>query len=441
MEYKAEKQKGKVKFAFKLDAIEWEKAVNDAYLKTKNKYQTGGFRRGKVPRKIIENMYGPSVFYEDAFNAVFPKLYSEALDKEKGIEPISQPDVDFESIDANGAAFTAEIFIKPEVKLGSYKGITCKAVQTPVGDTQVDAEIDKARERVSRKVEAARPVQTGDFVTLDYSGAVDGVKFPGGTAEKQELEIGGGSFIPGFEEQLVGLNADEEKDINVTFPEEYHSKDLAGKAAVFSVKIHEVKFKELPELDDDFAKDVSSFDTFAEYKADVLAKLQRAAEKKDNAEMENDLIEKIVLVAEVDIPEVMVNGQLDYMLKDFEYRLTYQGMKIEDYFKYTKTTEEDFRRDRAAEAKKAVKTRLTVEAIIKAEGIKAEDADVEEKIKVAADELGKSVEDYKKGITERETDYIKNDVLTEKLIKFLKENNEFVSDRVTPATAKLKTKK
>ncbi|MDR1094252.1 MAG: trigger factor [Clostridiales bacterium] len=425
MHCEVERQKGKVKFSFKLDAAEWEKAVNDAYLKTKNKYQLGGFRKGKAPRKIIEHIYGPSVFFEDAFNNVFPKLYAEALDKEPDIYPVSQPDIDFQSIDGNGAAFTAEVFTKPEVKLGAYKGLACKLVKTQVGDAEADAEIEKARERVARKVEAARPIRNGDFVTLDYSGSVGGEKFKGGTAEKQELEIGGGSFIPGFEDKLIGAAAGEEKDIAVTFPADYHAKDLAGKEAVFHCKIHEVKQKELPAPDDDFAKDVSSFDTFKEYKDDVLAKLILAAEKKDNAEMENEILEKVVQGAEADIPPPMIDSQLDSMLKDFEYRLMYQGMKLEDYFKYTKTTAEGFKKDRAEDAKKAVMTRLTIEAILKAEDIKVEDADIDGKIQSAAAEIEKPFEEYKNGINARELDYIKNDVLMEKFIAFLKANNKF----------------
>ncbi|GHU98684.1 trigger factor [Clostridia bacterium] len=431
MDYQAEKQKGKVKFSFKLDAGEWEKAVNDAYLKTKNKYQLGGFRKGKVPRKIIENMYGPSVFFEDAFNAVFPKLYAEALDKNPDIHPVSQPDIDFDSIDENGAVFTAEIYTKPEVKLGAYKGLECKLVATAVSGKEADNEIEKARERVSRKVEASRPIQKGDFVTLDYSGSVGGEKFKGGTAEKQELEIGSGSFIPGFEDQLIGVQAGEEKDVTVKFPADYHAKELADKEAVFKCKIHEVKQKELPALDDDFAKDVSSFDTFKEYKADVLDKLKKSAEKKDNAEMENELLEKITAGAEADIPQVMIDEQLDYMLKDFEYRLMYQGMKLDDYFQYTKTTAEDFRKDRAEDAKKAVKTRLTVEAILKAEDIKVADADLDEEIKTAAAEIEKPFEDYKKEMSGRDLDYLKNDVLMKKFVAFLKANNKFVKAKAS----------
>ena len=427
MKYTVEKLTGKVKFVFNVDKQEWEKAIDGAYKKSANKFAVQGFRKGHVPRKVIENMYGPSVFFEDAFNDIFPNVYSEALDKETDIYPVESPDIEFDSIDEKGLSFTATVTVKPEVVLGEYKGLKVVKADADVSDSEVDAEVSAAQERASRKVDIKdRKVEKGDFVTLDYSGSVGGVKFDGGTAEKQELEIGSGSFIPGFEEQMIGLSIGDEKDIKVKFPDEYHSKDLAGKDAVFAVKVHGIKVKEVPKLDDEFAKDVSTFDTFKEYKDDVRKKLTENAQKRAENEDENNLVQEIANKATVEVPQCMVDTQLDYMLREFEYRLMYQGMKLDDYFKYTKSSKEDFFKNRQDTAKQTVKTRLTVEAIVKAEGLKVEDAEAEMRIADLAAKAGKSAADYKKEMDPRQMEQIKSELLTDKLLKFLKDNNTFI---------------
>jgi trigger factor len=312
--------------------------------------------------------------------------------------------------------------------LGQYKGLKVAKADASVSADDVDADIKTAQNRAARKVEAKdRKVKNGDFVTLDYSGSTGGVKFKGGTAEKQELEIGSNSFIPGFEEQVIGMEIGGEKDLNVKFPDEYHAKELAGKDAVFAVKVHEIKVKELPKLDDEFAKDVSTFDTFKEYKDDVKRKLEESKQKRADQEDENTLVQEIVKLSTADVPQCMVDTQLDYMLREFEYRLMYQGMKLADYFKYTKTTKEDFLKDRADEAKNTVKTRLVIEAIVKAEDMKVEDSEAEFKIAELAAKAEKSAADYKKE-NARQLEQIKNEILSDKLIKFLKDNNTFVKE-------------
>ena len=430
MKYTVTKEAGKAKIAFQLDRQEWERAIDAAYKKNAGKYGVQGFRKGHVPRKVIENMYGPSVFFEDAFNDAFPKYYGEMLEKETELYPVESPNIEFDSIDEKGISFSATVTLKPEVVLGLYKGLKIAKVNAEVEEAEVDADIKKAQDRAARKIEVKdRKIKNGDFVTLDYSGSVDGKKFKGGTAEKQELEIGGGSFIPGFEEQMVGLSIGEEKDLKVKFPDEYHSKELAGKDAVFAVKVHEIKVKELPKLDDEFAKDVSSFDTFAAYKDDIRKKLEESKQKRAESEDENNLIQEIAKNAKAEVPQCMIDTQLEYMLREFEYRLMYQGMKLDDYFKYTKTTKDDFNKDRAEDAKNTVKTRLVIEAVVKAENMKVEDGDAEFKIAELAAKAEKSAADYKKEMTERQSEQIKNELLTEKLIKFLKENNTFVAEK------------
>ena len=445
MKYTVAKEAGKAKISFQLDKQEWEKAIDAAYKKNAAKFSVQGFRKGHVPRKVIENMYGPSVFFEDAFNDSFPKFYGDMLDKESELYPVDSPDVDFDSIDEKGVKFTATVTLKPEVKLGQYKGLKVAKADASVSADDVDAEIKNAQNRAARKVEVKdRKIQNGDFVTLDYSGSVNGVKFKGGTAEKQELEIGGGSFIPGFEEQLVGMEIGAEKDLKVKFPDEYHSKELAGKEAVFAVKVHEIKVKELPKLDDEFAKDVSTFDTFKAYKDDVRKKLEESKQKRADQEDENTLVQEIVKLAAADVPQCMVDTQLEYMLREFEYRLMYQGMKLADYFKITKTTKEDFKKDRSDEAKNTVKTRLVIEAIVNAENMKVEDSEAEFKIAELAAKAEKSAADYKKE-NARQLEQVKNEILTDKLIKFLKDNNTFVKDTAkkdtTKSAKKLKTEK
>ncbi len=455
MNYSIEEKKGEVKFNFTLSAEEWDEEINKAYLKDKAKFNIPGFRKGQAPRKMIESMYGVGVFFDDAFNSAFYDSYSKALDEHEEIYPVDEPKVDIESIDENGVKFSAVVTVKPEVKLGEYIGIKLEKVEYNVTAGDVKAELDRMREQASRRVEVeGRAVKDGDIVKLDYSGSVDGVKFDGGTATDQELVIGSKTFIPGFEEQMIGMNIGETKDINVTFPKEYHAADLAGKEAVFTVTVKGITEKQLPELDDAFAKDVSKFDTLADYKADIKKRLTEQNENRAKVENQNAVIKAVTDNATVEIPECMIERELDYIVQDMEQRLNYMynGIKFEDYLKYTGSSMEQFRKDRKAEAENNVKTRLVVEAIIKAEKIEATDADMDEALSKMAETAKKSLEEYKKGVSSQQLNYIRSDILMKKLLDFLTESNVFekkaaetkekkTAEKKTENTEKKETKK
>ncbi len=427
MTYSVEKQeKSVVKFVFTLDKEDWEKAIASAYQKDKNHFQIPGFRKGKAPRSFIEKMYGKGVFFETAINECIPGYYGQALSEHAELEPVSNPEFDIEDISDDGAKIIVYVTVKPEVKLGDYKGLTVDKTVYPVEKDAVESELKRAQERAGRLVDVTdRAAANGDTVVIDYSGSVDGVKFQGGTAEKQNLELGSGMFIPGFEEQVVGMNIGDEKDINVKFPENYGSEELAGKDAVFAIKLHEIKKKELPELDDEFAKDVSEFDTLAEYKADVEKKLKDANDKRSQAEAENALIEKIADASEVEVPEVMVERQIDDQIQQFEYRLMYQGMNLDSYLEMIKLTREDLRKEYKESAERNVKARLVLEAIITAEKLEVTPEDIDAKLAEVAKSAGKELEEYKKTVSERQLDYIANDLIYGKLTAFLNANNTY----------------
>lgn len=434
MKYEIERQKGTVNFKFTVSQDSWEDAKEQAYQQNKKKYAVNGFRKGKVPKKIIEKYYGEGVFFDDAFNIVASKGYSNALQENLDVYPVDEPQVgeDLDITEDNGIKFSLSVTTKPEVKLGDYKGIKIDKVEYNVTSEDIDKELESVRERNSRLVKVEdREVKDGDTVNLDYSGSVDGVKFDGGTAEKQTLIIGSNSFIPGFEEQMIGIKIGEEKDLKVKFPEDYHAEELKGKEAIFHVKVNEISFKELPELNDEFAKDVSKFDTLDEYKKDIEAKKKEQNEKNADNENKNNLVDAIVEKAEVEIPKCMIDSEVDYMLQDFEYRLMYmyQGMKIDDYFKYTGSSKEKFKEERQDDAKKAVKTRLVLESIIKAEDVTATDAEVDEKIKKIAESGGKDFDEYRKGFEQRRIDQLKNEIVFEKLMDFLVANNTLATKK------------
>lgn len=431
MNYTIEKGKGEVKINFALSAKEWDDCIEKAYLKNKAKYSVPGFRKGHVSRKMIEKMYGESVFFDDAFNDAFYDAYTKALGEHEEIFPVDEPKVDIDGINADGVAFNATVTVKPEVALGDYKGIKLAKVEYNVTVDDVQAEIDRARKQAGRRVEVTdRAVENGDIVNLDYSGSVDGVKFDGGTAAGQELVIGSGSFIPGFEDGMIGMNIGETKDITVKFPEKYHAENLAGKDAVFTVTVNKIEKEELPELNDEFAKEVSAFDTLDAYRADVEKRLSEENARRADAENENKLVEAVVANASVEIPACMIEHQLDHIIEDMRYRLSYmyRGMKLEDYLKYTGGTIEELREARKADAERDVKTRLTLEAIVKAENLDVTDAEVEAEIVRMAEAQGKSADDLKKHVDARQTEYIRNDLLSKKLLTFLKEANEFVAE-------------
>lgn len=427
MNYQVEKKEGSVKFTFTVSHDEWESEIEQTYLKTKGKYSVPGFRKGHATRKMIENFYGQSVFFDDAINNCVRKGYSKALDENEDIFPVDEPQVDIAKFDDKELVFTVEVVVKPEVQLGKYTGIKLDKVEYTVKQSDVKAELERARERLSRNEEVSdRALKNGDTANIDYSGSVDGVKFVGGTAEKQDLVIGSKTFIPGFEEQLIGMNVGDSKDITVKFPEEYHAKDLAGKDAVFAVKLNSITVKVLPELNDAFAQEASKFDTLAEYKEDIKKTLTENAKSRAEAENENNLIKAIVDDANVEIPDAMIETQLDYIVQDFSYRLSYayRGMKFEDYLKYSGTTMEEFRKDRREEALNTVKTRLTLEAVIKAANIEVSQEDLEAKVKELADQTKKSVEEVK---ASGQLPYIRNEILMTRTMDFLKENNSFVA--------------
>ncbi len=438
MNYTIEESKGEVKISFTLDAKEWDDSLNKAYIKNKSRFNIPGFRKGHATRKMIEKMYGEGVFFDDAFNDAFYEAYSKALGEHEEIFPVDDPKVDIDGIDENGVKFHAVVTVKPEVTLGEYKGIKVDKVEYNVTADDVNAEIDRARKQASRKVEVdGRAVENGDIVNLDYSGSVDGVKFEGGTASNQELTIGSHAFIPGFEEQMVGMTVGETRDLNVPFPTDYHAKELAGKDSVFTVTVNKILKEEMPELNDEFAKDVSKFDTLAEYKADVEKRLQEGNDRRANAENENALIEAVTATSSVEIPQCMIDSQIDYLVRDMEYRLMYmyQGMKLEDYLKYTGSNMEELRKSKAEEAKRDVKIRLVLEAIVKAENLDVTDAELDAELARIAESAGKSVEEYRKGVDDRQLSYIKNDLLMKKLIEFLKANNTFEVKKAEKKTA------
>ncbi len=427
MNHTVEKISGsKVKITFQIPAEAFDEAMQKSFLKNRGRINVPGFRKGKAPRKLIESMYGEGVFYDDAFDIVFPEAYQAAV-KENGLQPVDQPQVDIGQIGSGKELqFTCEVYVRPEVTLGEYKNLTIATHEHPVSDEMVKERIERDRERVSRLVDITdRAVEQGDTVNLDYMGTVDGVAFEGGTAKEQTLVIGSGHFIPGFEEQMVGLVIGEEKDLSIKFPEEYHSKELAGKDAVFHVKVNGIQKKELPELDDDFAMDVSDFDTYAAYEADVRAKLSEEAQKSLDVERENALIEKAVANASVDVPPPMVEDQLDQIVREMQLRMAYQGLKMEDYLKYTGQSAQQLRDMYRSEAEGRAKVELTLEAIRKAEGIEPTEEEVEVQIAEQAKRAGQDKEEYAKKLNERQKEYLRDNAAIMKSIELMKSTATF----------------
>lgn len=413
----------KVKLSFDIDAAKFDEAMGKAYIKVRGQVAIPGFRKGHAPRKMIENMYGEGVFYDEAFELIFDEVYGPAIDENK-LEVVDRPQVDIQQIGTGkNLQFTCEVFVKPDVTLGEYKGVEVKKEHTLVTEDDVNAEIEKERNKQAAEVSVDdRAVAEGDTVNLDYSGSVDGVKFAGGTAEGQTLKIGSHTFIPGFEEQMVGMNIGEEKDLNVTFPTEYHAPDLAGKEAVFHVKVNSITETQLPALDDDFAKDISEFDTLDAYKADVRAKLEAQAAERDNNTFTNAVIEKVMANATVEIPDAMVERQIDSMVRNFEARLAQQGLKLADFMKYTGQDEKSFRNQYRDQAEKSVRANLVLEAIENVEKFEAAEEEIDAEIEKFAKQIGQNVEDLKKNLTEGDREYFKADVIRDKAVKFLCDN-------------------
>lgn len=410
----------KVKLNFVVSAEDFDKALATAYSKNVKRFNIPGFRRGKAPRHVIEMHYGPSVFFEDAFDEIFPVVYSEAI-KEHSVEPVDRPELDVTQIEkGKDLIFSVEVFVRPDVVLGDYKNLEAKKVVDEVTDDDVSAEVERARDRNSRFVEVTdRPARLDDQVNIDYAGFDGDNQFAGGTAKGQELVLGSGHFIPGFEDQLVGAAVGQDVDVNVTFPEEYHEKSLAGKPVVFHVHVNGIREKEVPALDDEFAKDMG-FDTLDEYKADVKANLIKRNEERAETAFENEVVEKAVATCEMDIPNGMVEEAIDNMLRDMEMRLMYQGMKLDDYFKYTGQTREQVREMYREQATERVKTQLALEAIRDAEKIEATEEEIDAEIAKLADSRKKSLEDMKKQLTDGDKEYFKQAATMNKVVEFLK---------------------
>ena len=410
-----------VKFEITVEATKFEDAMKKVYFKSAKYFNIPGFRKGKAPMNIVEKYYGAQIFYEDAFNDVATEAYGEALEQ-NNIDAVSKPSVDIVQMEkGKDVIFTAVVQVKPEVKLGKYKGIEIKKIEYPVEEKDIDNEIKQMQEKNSRLVTVEdRALENGDTATIDFEGFVDGVAFEGGKAEGHELEIGSGAFIPGFEDQLVGMKIDEEKEINVKFPEEYFSKDLAGKDAKFRVKLHEIKRKELPALDDEFAKDVSEFDTLKELKESIKEKLEKSNEQKAKYDTEEAAIKAVCEKAKVDIPSGMVEMEVEHMLQDITQRLSYQGLKIEQYLKMIGKTEEEVKKEYEPQAIEAIKSRLTLEAIRKEEKIEASEEEIQAKLEEMAKNYGKKVEEISNN--DNLKDYIKEGIESEKAIDFIVKN-------------------
>ena len=410
-----------VKLEITIEAEKFENAMKKVYFQNAKYFNIPGFRKGKAPMNIVEKYYGAQIFYEDAFNDVATESYDEAL-KENKIEAVSRPEVEIKQMEkGKDVIFTAVVQTKPEVELGKYKGIELKKIEYNVGEKDIKHELEHMQEHNSRLITVEdRALEKGDIATIDFEGFVDGVAFEGGKAEGHELEIGSGAFIPGFEDQLVGMEIDSDREIKVTFPKEYFSKDLAGKEAMFKVKLHEIKKKELPKLDDEFAKDVSEFDTLKELKEDIKAKMEKDNEQKAKYETQEAAIKAVCDKVKVDIPSGMVEMEVENMINDMAQRLSYQGLKLDQYLKMVGKTEEEFKKEYEPQAIEAIKSRLTLEAIIKAEKLEATEEEINAKLEEMAKSYGKKVEEIKDN--ENLNKYIKEGIESEKAIEFIVKN-------------------
>ena len=411
------------KLTIEVSAEELEGALQKAYQKQKSRINVPGFRKGKVPRQLIEKMYGPEIFYDDAANALIPEAYSKAYD-ESGLQIVSQPKIDVTQIEKGKPfIFTAEVATKPEVELGEYKGIEVPKYSNRVTQKEIDAKLEEEQLKNARTITVeGRPVQDKDEVVLDFEGFVDGEAFEGGKGENYPLTIGSGSFIPGFEEQLIGAEPEKEVEVKVTFPEDYHAEDLKGKEAVFKCTVHEIKAKELPEIDDEFAAEVSEFDTLEEYKADVKAKIkeQKAADGKRN--QEDQAVEQAVKNAEYEIPQPMIETQTTQMVEDFAQRIQSQGITLEQYFQFTGLTAEKMMEDMRPQAIKRIETRLVLEAVAKAENIEITDEKIDEELAKMAESYNMEVEKLKEFMGENEKKQMKEDLAVQEAVTFLVEN-------------------
>lgn len=417
------KEGNKVTLKITVDNNKFEEAVNKAYNKTKGKYNIPGFRKGKAPKVVIETQYGKGVFYNDAIDMLFPEVYPEAI-KELNIDPIDRPDLDIEEISKdNGLVMVVNVEVKPEFELGAYKGIEISKVDNTVSEEDVEARLNEMVNRNARLTSVEdKALENGDTAVIDFEGFENGVAFEGGKGENYNLVIGSNTFIPGFEDQLVGKKAGEEVEVNVTFPETYHAENLAGKPVVFNVKVNDVKVKEVPALDDEFAKDTTEFETLAELRADVKAKLEEQAKNAADAEMRNALVEKVSANTEVEVPEAMVKHQIDNMLMELNYQLQYQGLNLEQLLQMTGRGLDELREERRADAERLVKSSLVLEAIAEKENVEANDADVDDELEKMAAMYNMEVEKIKSSLRETDIEDIKGQIKIRKTLDLLVEN-------------------
>jgi trigger factor len=409
-----------------VDAEQVNAALDKAFKKVVRQVNVPGFRKGKVPRAIFEAKFGVESLYQDAINELLPEAYAKAVEQ-TGIEPVDQPDIDFETFAKNEPfVFKAKVTVKPEVTLGEYKGLEVTEKSTEVTEEELQQELKRLQERHAELVVLEEgTAEKGDIAVIDYEGSVDGVPFDGGKAENYSLELGSGTFIPGFEDQVIGMSKGEEKDINVTFPEEYHAEHLAGKAAVFRVKVHDIKRKNLPELDDEFAKDVSEFDTLEEFKADLKQRLTAQKERERDLALEADVIEKAAANAEVDIPGAMIETEIDRMLREFENRLRMQGMNLELYYQFSGQDEKALREQMKEEAEKRVKTSLVLEAIANAENVQVDEEDINKELEGMSQTYRQSVEELRNIIEKNgNMDDFKADIRIKKTVQWLIDNSK-----------------
>ncbi|MEE1227743.1 MAG: trigger factor [Lachnospiraceae bacterium] len=411
------------KLTITVEAAKFNEAMKKAYNKEKKSFNIPGFRKGKVPMAMVEKVYGAGVFYEDAANDLMPGAYADAV-KEIEEDVVSRPEIDVTQIGKDqDFIFTAEVALRPEVTLGDYKGLEAEKAVVEVTDDEVEAELKKAQEKNAREVTIEdRPVQNGDIITLNYAGTIDGVPFDGGTADNQSLEIGSHSFIDTFEDQLVGLSIGDEKDVEVTFPENYSAKELAGKPAVFHAKVLGIKEKQLPELDDDFVQDTTEFDTLDEYKADIKKNLTNDKEEKAKVDLENKLVELAVENAEMDIPQAMIDTEVDQMVQEFQQQIMYSGLSFDQYLQYTGQDREALEERMQPDAEKRIKNSLVLDAIAKAESIEAADEDLEEEFKKMGEQYQMDADQVKSMLPEEEKDNMKDNVRIQKAVDFLVAN-------------------
>ena len=413
------KEKNDVKFTIEFTSEEFEQAQIKAYQASKDKYQINGFRKGKAPRSIIEKHYGEGIFFEDAVNNLFADAYPKAVDELK-LEVIDRPDAEFGKLEkGQGFTVTLTVPVYPEIEVKDYKGVEIERVSDEVTEEDVDKELENLQKRNSRMVVVDRPAKEGDTVLIDYEGWADDKQFDGGTAERQPLKLGSGTFIPGFEEQLVGTKSGDEKDVKVTFPEQYHSEELAGKEAVFKCKVHEVKEEELPELNDDFAKDVSECDTLEELRKETEENLKKAAVARAESQMKNSILEKVYNANDIDIPNVMVEAQITSEMNEFDQQLRMQGMNLEQYFEYLGRKPEEFREELRDEAYKKVKTRMLVSAVADAENIQASEEDINKQLELMAIQYKLDADKIREMLGVQNIGYLEKDVRIQKALDFM----------------------